>query len=102
MATKLSAFMASNPNYGPVEALGEMLLGEGSWDKAAAISTSDTVDLPTPSKAIYVGVAGDIKVDLNNTGTAIVFKAVPVGLFKIQAKRVYATGTAATNMVNLY
>jgi len=69
---------------------------------AAVISPSDTVNLPTVCKAIYVGVTGDVKVDLTQTGTAIVFKAVPVGILPVQAMRVYSTGTTATNLVALY
>lgn len=101
MPTKLAAFMVANPSYGPVESAVEMLLGGEAWDTAAAITPSDTVDLTVPTKAIYVGVAGDVKVNMGASGTGITFKAVPVGTFEIKASRVYSTGTTATNLVAL-
>ena len=68
--------------------------------RALAVTPSDTVDLTWISRALYVGVAGDVKVDMADSGTGIVFKAVPAGTFMpIRAKRVYATGTTATNLV---
>jgi hypothetical protein len=70
---------------------------------AAAVTPSDSVDLANAAtKGVYVGVSGDVKIDLVTGGTAIVFKAAPVGLLRVQAKRVYATGSTATNMVALY
>ena len=70
--------------------------------RAAAITPSDTVDLPWITRAIYVGGAGDVKVDMGDSGTAIPFTAVPVGtVLPIRVKRVYATGTTATNLVAL-
>ena len=78
--------------------------GNVDWPatRAAAVTPSDTVDLPRISRSLYVGVAGDVKVDMADTDTAIVFKAVPAGTFMpVRAKRVYATGTTATNLVAL-
>jgi hypothetical protein len=70
---------------------------------AAAIAPADGADLANAAiKGIYVGVSGDVKVDLVAGGSGITFKAAPVGLLRIQAKRVYATGTTATNLVALY
>ena len=69
---------------------------------AFAITTSDTLALTAPVRAIYVGVSGDVKVDMVTGGTGIVFKAVPVGVFQIQAVKVYATLTTATNLIGLY
>lgn len=68
---------------------------------AAAITTSDSADLATAALGIYVGVAGDVKVDMVNGDSAIVFKAAPVGILRVHAKKVYATGTTATNLVAL-
>src|SRR5882724_7724927 len=99
-ATTLARFLGANPGMGPVEGAVELL--GGSLSQAAVVSPSDTVDLTTPTKRLYVGVAGDVKVDMVTTGTAIVFKALPIGFHNIQAKSIYSTGTAATNMVALY
>jgi hypothetical protein len=55
---------------------------------------------PEPARALYIGVAGDVTlVDLQ--GTAVLFKAVPVGLLRVGSVRVNATGTTATNIVGL-
>jgi hypothetical protein len=68
---------------------------------AVVVTTNDATNIPA-TRAIYVGVAGDVKVNMAVTGTAIVFKAAPVGFLNISATRVYATGTTATNLVALY
>jgi hypothetical protein len=73
----------------------------GPYSTAVAVVTSDTDDLAKVSNAIYVGVSGDVKVDLPGA-SAIVFKAVPVGMLRIRAKRIYAAGTTATNLLALY
>lgn len=73
----------------------------GAYDEAAAIVPADGADLPALTRAIYVGVAGDVKVDMETTGT-VTFKALPVGIQRLRVKRVYATGTTATNLVALY
>jgi hypothetical protein len=71
--------------------------------RAAVVTPSNSVDLPNAAvKGVYVGVTGDVKVDLVTAGTGIVFKSAPVGILAVQAKRVYATGTTATNLVALY
>lgn len=70
---------------------------------AAAITPSDGSDLANVASAIYVGVAGDITVNMAGTGTAIAFKAVPVGtVLQGQFARVKSTGTTATSLVELY
>lgn len=52
------------------------------------------------SRAIYVGVSGDVTC-LMADGTTLLFKALPVGIHPIRAKRVNATGTTATDMLFL-
>jgi hypothetical protein len=69
---------------------------------AAAITPSDSTPLANITRAIYVGVSGDIKVDMAGSGTAIVLKSVAAGLLQIRVAKVYSTGTAATNLVALY
>lgn len=71
-------------------------------DQAAVVTPSDTDDLPgIPDNGakLYIGVSGDVKVNLANSGSAIVFKAAPVGRFPYMVRRVYSTGTTATNIV---
>ena len=68
---------------------------------AVAITPSDSADLTDPVSAIFVGVAGNITVDMAGVGTNITFANVPVGVFRVCVTKVYATGTAATNLVGL-
>jgi hypothetical protein len=70
--------------------------------RAAAVTPSDTVDLSEfAARGLYIGVAGDVKVDILESGTGITFKSVPVGFLAVSVRRVYSTGTTATNIVAL-
>ncbi len=68
---------------------------------AEVIVKSDTVNLAQTARAIYVGGTGDISVEMVGIGSAIVFKAVPVGILYISFTRVNSTNTGATDMVAL-
>lgn len=68
--------------------------------EAEAVTTSDTVNLTKVSRALYIGVTGDVKVDMA-TGATVTFKAVPVGILPVRVRRVYLTGTTATNILAL-
>lgn len=70
-------------------------------DDAVAITPSDSVDLPYISRSIYVGGAGDV-VLITKNGQEVTFSGHPVGYIPVRALRVKATGTTATNLVNLY
>ncbi|CAH1205630.1 hypothetical protein PAECIP111893_02382 [Paenibacillus plantiphilus] len=71
---------------------------------AVAITPNDGADLAKyPTKGIYVGVAGDIRVDLIDGTAPVTFKDVSKGsIFPVAVKRVYATGTTATDIVGVY
>ncbi len=73
---------------------------DSPYSKAVAATPSDSADLPFVTRAVYVGGSGDVAVQLRD-GTSVTFTAVPVGLLKIRAHRVLATGTDATNLVVL-
>jgi hypothetical protein len=75
----------------------------------SALVGDDTHDLGDPNGSnttgfntwgIYVGVSGDVKVDLLYGGT-VIFKAMPIGLYPLRVKRFYAPGTTATNVLGL-
>jgi hypothetical protein len=80
-------------------------------ERAAAVTPSDTVNIPSVSTAdgkgnngcvLYVGVAGDLKVQTVG-GDDVVFTGVLAGSFiPVQVLRVFATGTTATNIVALW
>jgi hypothetical protein len=70
---------------------------------AIAITPSDATDLTTYAKALYVGVAGDVRVlpVSNGDGAPVTFKNHPVGYAPVQVRRVFATGTTAGDIVGL-
>jgi len=69
---------------------------------AFEITPADGSNLPTKVRGIYVGVAGDVKVDTIE-GTTVTFKNALAGIvLPIRAQRVYSTGTSATDLVGLF
>lgn len=75
---------------------------DGPYSGAAAVTPHDTNELAVLSSALYIGVAGDLTVVMADSGMAVLFKACPVGVLRIRARIVKSTGTAATNILNLY
>lgn len=66
------------------------------------IIPSDSADLLTATKALYIGQGGDLNVVLVNATTAVVFRNVSTGtILDIRAKAVRATGTSASDIVGL-
>lgn len=52
---------------------------------------------------LYVGTGGDVKVTMAGNGQVVTFKNVPDGCFMpIFVKRVWSTGTTATDILALY
>lgn len=79
----------------------DMLTAPGSASEA--ITPHDTNELTEgPSRAIYVGVTGNLTVRLLNDDDDTLFSNVPVGIFPIRASHVRSTGTTATNLVAMY
>ena len=68
---------------------------------AASVTPDDSNDLARPCRALFIGGAGNLKVDTID-GTTITFTSVPVGVFPLQVKRVHSSTTTATNIVALY
>ena len=68
--------------------------------KGAAVVPNDAADLTEHAAALYIGVAGDVKVDTTE-GFTLTFKA-PQGFLHVATRRVYATGTTATNIIAIY
>lgn len=54
------------------------------------------------TKALYVGVAGDVVAVMADDNKAVTFKALPVGLHLLQIKTIVKAGTAATDMLALF
>lgn len=70
-------------------------------DGAALITPSDSTDLPSVARTIYVGGAGNLRVTLPS-GADVTFINVGEGFQPIIASRVWATGTTATNLIAGY
>lgn len=73
----------------------------GSGTKFAAITKSDTDDIPL-TRAVYVGGAGNV-VAVDADGTPTTFSGVAAGtLLPIRVRRINSTDTTATLMVAIY
>jgi hypothetical protein len=72
---------------------------------AIAVTPGDVDGFDLPTRGIYVGVSGDVSVQMaNESGTTdeVVFVAVPVGILPIRCMRVNDTNTTATDIVALW
>lgn len=68
---------------------------------AFAVAPSNSNDLATVARALYVGNTGDITLDTPES-TSILFSNVQAGsILPVMVKRVRATGTTATGIVAL-
>lgn len=66
------------------------------------ILPSDSQDLATPTKALYVGEAGDIALVTLRGDSEIIFRNLPSGsVLDVRVKAVRATGTTAASLVGL-
>lgn len=73
--------------------------------RAVAITPSDSANLVSDAKALYIGGAGAVAVEMSKDapGTSVIFAGVPVGTtLQIRVRKILATGTTATNIVALY
>ncbi len=70
-------------------------------DSIFEITPSDTVDLDPPAWALYVGVTGDVTIDTPAGDTVTLTNLLQGVIHNIQARRVYATGTTATQIMGL-
>lgn len=74
---------------------------------AVAVTPSDANNLFTANaglatNGLYVGGAGNVKVDMQD-GSTVTFNGVVAGTtLPIQVRKVYATGTTATNIIALF
>lgn len=67
----------------------------------SAITPSDSVDLPSVTRGVYVGGDGNV-VAVSEAGVAVTFANVSAGaILPIRARRINATGTTATGLVAL-
>lgn len=65
------------------------------------VTPSDSTDLTYYTQSIYVGVTGDVRltpIDVAD-GSYVLYKALAAGRYNIRAKRIWSTGTTATNIL---
>lgn len=67
---------------------------------AKAVTPNDSTDLTTPGQ-LYIGGTGDVVAILENDVLPQTFVAHPVGYLPCRVRRVYSTGTTATNILVL-
>lgn len=96
----------SNSVVGRVTAIAATVLTLDNGNGVAvnlATGSSYIVYKDTNNAAVlYVGVAGDLVVEMANSGLQATFTAAANGYHPIQVNKVLATGTAATNIVALW
>jgi len=68
---------------------------------AAEVTASDVTIIPT-TRALYVGVTGNLSVRMSDDENVVTFLNVPVGIFPIQVIQVMATSTTASSIIALY
>lgn len=68
---------------------------------AALVSPDDDNDLAREPVALLIGTAGALKVTTADNDT-LTFGNVPAGILPLRVKRVWLTGTDATNIAALY
>ena len=67
---------------------------------AFPITPNDSTDLATPTKGIYVGVAGNLKV--TQASQTVTYTNLVAGMIHpIHATRVFDTGTTATGIIGV-
>ena len=68
---------------------------------AFAITPNDSADLANVTRGLLLGAAGNVKVDMLESGTVTLALAAGI-IHPLRVKRVYAAGTTATGIIGLY
>ena len=66
---------------------------------ADIISPSDVLDLNQATRALYVGVSGDVALEMLDGGSLVLANLQGGVLYPFRVKRVLATGTTASGLV---
>ncbi len=74
---------------------------EGPIQHAATVAPSDTNDLAHVTRALYLGAAGDVAVQMKD-GTAVTFVGMGAGWHPVRVARVMATGTTASDILGCW
>lgn len=74
---------------------------DGPARNAAAVTPNDSTDLANTSRALSIGAAGTIAVDMVGIGDNVSL-TVEAGILPLCVTRVRSTGTTATGIVALW
>ena len=67
-----------------------------------AVQPSDAQDLPTVTKAIYVGTGGDVTLRAVESEEDVTFRGVPTGsILDVRCSAIRAGGTTAADIVGM-
>lgn len=69
---------------------------------AGAITPNDSTDLFRPTRGLYVGASGDVKVTFVGGSQATFVGLAPGVIHPFAVERVWATGTTATNIIGVW
>lgn len=67
---------------------------------ASSVTPSDSANLGTKTRALWIGGTGNVSVQMNDA--TIIFTNVPVGILPICCSRVNFTGTTASGILALW
>ena len=70
--------------------------------RAVAIGVGSDTDLNVSGAVVFIGVGGTVKVDTVSGDTATFKNLADGSILPVQVRRVWATGTDATDMIALY
>ena len=77
-------------------------LKTGPVSRGSIPVASDSLDLPVDGRGLYVGVTGNVKIR-TPANVDITFVALAAGVIHpIEVRRVFSTGTTATDLLVLY
>lgn len=69
---------------------------------AAAITPSDSADVPTVPRALYCTGDGNVVVTMRNGGDPVTLPMIAGVPLPVRVSRVWATGTTATGIVGVW
>lgn len=68
---------------------------------AQTIAPNDNTDLPTATRALYVGTTGDLHLRLTSGDDVVLANAVAGMIYPLRVVRVFSSGTTAGALVGL-
>ena len=69
---------------------------------AEAVTPNDTSDLAHVTRALYVGVGGELSVQMLSGDLITLSNVQPGVVYPIRVRRIMATGTTAAALVGMY